>query len=369
MPRVQSKRKRYTFKSSYKRKSKNLRGVKKFIRLLAISISGLFFFCIAFYLYTLTQNIKKPFANASDGVDFSEKSYDSTRPFNILAIELKNIEDRASDIVSLYIYHLDTIDSKSFLLKVPVNVNVEYPRSLEEPIPIYKFYSLGNAGNESSGVELTGGFIRNYLAINADGYIIYDKNTVAALKDLGINFNKENIPDSIKYSDFLKISKLFEISRKMILSDLTSVEIIRLVGDIKNISNTSYEYVELEDSNMNDPKEFDSYWQELSNYTEIHSERLSVTILNGTSVDGVASWGARTVKNVKGIVLEVGNYSKGSDSNIIYTSLEKSALLDYVVNLHNVKEIRRPEDFEYDPFLAKRSDILLLLGKQTLSDF
>ncbi|HHH14146.1 MAG TPA: hypothetical protein ENJ78_00375, partial [candidate division WWE3 bacterium] len=289
MPARKYKRRTYKYTAKYKRRSKRLKRIKKVIRIFSFSIIGLVLSSIAFYLYTLTINLQKPFASASGGIDFNKTSYNSTKPFNLLLAEVSDTKDLHSDILDLYVFRIEPMNKKVVLIRIPVNTYTYLNKAIGEGY-ISKLYSLGNYSNKKLGYEYTINFLKRTLAINIDGYVFYDTEALNRFKSLNIKVNKEDLPDSIKYSYFLKISDLFNISRNNLLSDLNSMEIFKILSDTKSVSKDNYVYKELTASELSSPKEFDFFWQNNTEYTSIFSERLLVTVLNSTDTPGLATW-------------------------------------------------------------------------------
>lgn len=364
MPVRRVTRRSYNYRSKYKRRSKKLQAIKKVVRLFSFSITGLVLFSVAFYLYTLTQNLSKPFAYASNGADSNSVAYDSSKPFNVLFIGLDNKEDSSSQIISLYLYHLDPIENKSVLFEIPTNITVQTPIKNDD-VEISELYKIGNLMYREEGVVNVTNFVQRYFAIDVDGYIIYDKKSVEALNDLGMTITPDNLSDSIKYSYFLHVSSIFSFSRQHLLSDLNSIEAFKILSDSKNVG-LSQKFIKLNSDDVKNTGDFDNIWQKETSYSQIHKERYQVTILNSTSVPGLAGWGARYIQNSKGIVLEVGNYEELQHKNVVYSALQGSKLLSALNNYFEVDQVLLPSDFKPDPFLAERSDIILVLGEKAI---
>lgn len=364
MPAPRKARKKYTYRGSYKKRSSKFKGLKKLFRLMGFSITGLVLFATAFYLYTLTENLRNPFAKASDGVDYTDKSYDSTDPFNIMIVDLENKNDPYSKISNLYIYHIDPVNNRGVVFDIPTDVDIDFLSVNDEKNNISGLYGVGNLYEDTRGIKILYNFVKGQFSILPNAYIIYDAKSKEDFKRFGIDIDINNLGDSIKYSYFLKVSNLFDFSRKDVLSDLSSIEMVKIIGDTKNITPSSYKYIKLEKHHILNPYDFDSVWQDNTYYLDIDNERHTVTILNSTSTPGLANWGARVVKNVKGGVLEVGNHQDILNENIIYSSLDDSKLLNYLIEFYNVQSVKPSSDYTENPFLAKRSDILLVLGKK-----
>ncbi len=369
MPVRKYRKRTYRYTTKYRRRSKKIKKIKKLVRIVTFSLLGLLLSSVSFYLYTLTINLKKPFASASNGIDFNSNFYNSSKPFNVILIHVSDTRDLHSDIKQLYLFRIEPGNKKVLLVKIPVETQTYLNKTIGNGY-VSKLYSLGNYSNNKLGVQYIVNFIKKTLAINVDAYVVYDDQAINKFKDININVSSKDLPKSIKYSYFLKIGDLFNISRQNLLSDLNSVEMFKILSDTKSVSLPNYIYKELTPKELSSPKEFDFFWQNNTENKDIFYERLLVTVLNSTDTPGLAGWGSRVIKNAGANILEIGNYEEPLDSTVIYTDVnDNSALLKYLVTFYDVDLIYKPSDFKKDPFLAKRSDILLIIGKKEALDY
>lgn len=275
MPAYKSRRRKYR-RSYTSRKSKG-GGVKKLFKLISYSVSGLLFFSIAFYLYTLTQTITKPFANASNGVNLTENVYDSKKPFTILLVSLENKENPSTKLNGFYLYHIDPTVNKSSLTKFNKDVKFKVSQDSEEVVSVENIYSSADLNNRD-GLEYLIKLVKKNLAINVDAYLIYDLKSINDLEVMDILVNPQDLSSSVKYTDFLRVSKFVNYSITNILSDLSSVEILKLVSDTKSIPESNQNYHEFSNDNFSE-EGFDTLWQQNTWFESHQRDRLSVTVL------------------------------------------------------------------------------------------
>lgn len=353
----------YRYKTKYRR-SKKIKGLKKAFRLVLVSLTGLFLFATAFYIYSITLVIKKPFANASSDLDLNEQSYDSTVPFNILFIELDDLTDDYSSISNLYLLHINPVKSKMSLLKVPTSIEVVFS-STQGKGKISKLYSMGNFADEKRGAENITDFIERKFAVGIDSYVIYDGTTEEKLGALGIEIAKGELPSSLKFAYYLKLPGIFDATRQNLKSDLSTLEALKLFGDIKGIGEVDYIYSVLENDDVESPTKFDDKWQDLTQASYLNTERETVIVLNSTETAGVATWGARVVKNRGGVVIDASNQSQSFIETTIYTDNPDSEFLNYIASVVGAKKVLPKSDYTIDEFVVKRADYLIVIGENT----
>ena len=357
------KRNSYRYKTKYRR-SKNLKRVKKTFKLVLVSLTGLFLFAVAFYLYSISLVVKKPFANASSGLDLNDHSYDSVISFNVLFIQLDDLSDDYSNIQNLYLLNINPTKSKLLLLKIPTDTEIELS-STQGYGEVSKLYSMGNFADEKRGAENVTEFIQRKLAIGVDAYVIYDKNTVNSFSDLGISVKQDELPSSLKFAYYLKIPGIFDSTRKNLKSDLSTIEALKLFGDIKSISPVDYSYYKLDSDDIKNPAKFDDKWQELTLASYLNTEREKVIVLNSTETSGVATWGARVVKNRGGVVIDATNQDEHYNETVIYTDMPEDGFLKYIATVVGAKKVLPTSDYTIDDFVVKRADYLIVIGENT----
>jgi hypothetical protein len=351
----------YKYTNKYRKRNAATRRVKKVFKLTVLSVVGLLLFSVAFYLYSITLIIKRPFANASSAVDYNVESYNSTKPFNILFIELEDKEDAYSNVSSLHIYHINPLKNKGLVFEIPVNINLEYSKRLGEG-ELTKLYSMGNFGDENRGVETVTNFLEKQLAINIDGYVVYDSSLPAKLSDINISISKQGLPASIKYTTLLKIPRLFDLCRYDVFSDLSSVEALKLLTDTKVLAGGDFEFILLSKEQISNPQEFDNLWQERTATSYVKSPRVTAIVVNSTSSKGLAGWGARVIKNSGGVVIEVANQKEELKQSAMYKNIPDNDYSSFLTSYFSIDKVLSSNEYTEDTFLAKRADILIVLG-------
>ncbi|NCT55336.1 hypothetical protein GW755_00665 [bacterium] len=328
-----------------------------------MSLTGFFLLGVSYYIYVLAVNIQKPFAQASEGLDYSSQAYNSTKPANILFINLEDISATNPSVLNLHLLNVNPVDSKTLLVSIPADYNIEDYNGLGN-VPISKIFTLNSQTSFDNGLKSLVRTVETTLAININGYVIYDNQTLTLLNSAEIHLTSSDLPKNLNYSDYFKIKQLFEISRKTVKSDLNTLEFIRIIADIKD-SGSNFNYKKLDSDNLT--VSFDEAWQQGYTYEMVKKERNSVIILNSTSKSGLATWASRYVSNIGGLITELGNSEKVYAKNEIYSTLPPdNQTLGYIMSFFNVSTVKSPDEFTKDPFLAKRADILLVLGEQTV---
>ena len=356
-------RRRVTRKHTSYKRTKRYKSLKRMFRVFTMSLTGFFLLGVSYYIYVLAVNIQKPFAVASDGLDYSSQPYNSTNPANIAFIHFNDINSPSPDVLKLYVLNVNPTDSKTLLVSIPTDYQIEDYMGMGT-VTLAKIFAINSQNSSSEGLKSLIRSIETTLAININGYVIYDDKTVEMLKSANISLATGDLPKDLNYSDYLKIKQLFEISRKTVKSDLNTLEFLRIIADIKD-SDSGYMYKEFGAENLT--VDFDNAWQQNTNYEQVKKERNTVIILNSTAKPGLATWASRYVSNIGGIIAELGNSNGIYQNNEIYSDLSSdNYTLNYLKSYFNVKNVKLVSEYEEDPFLAKRSDILLVLGEQTV---
>ncbi|GIW69712.1 MAG: hypothetical protein KatS3mg101_0459 [Patescibacteria group bacterium] len=125
-----------------------------------------------------------------------------------------------------------------------------------------------------------------------------------------------------------------------------------------NISRYSVTQTDVDDSENLDGQILDMNFD-----GPISREGLSVSILNGTDIPGVASFGSRLIKNSGGRVVGVSNASINYENSYIITDIEDSVTLNYisrVLGISNVLTKKEAEKFNENEI--DRSDITVIVG-------
>lgn len=358
---------RRTRRSSYKynsyKRTKRYKSLKRLFRVFTLSITGFFLLAVSYYMYVLAINIQKPFAHASKGLSYSETTYNSTQPMNIVFVKINDLKAVEAEVYEIYLLHVNPSESATVLVKVPVDYTIENYKGMGE-VTLKKVYSLNSHNSSSDGLKSLFNALQTTLAVDIDGYLIFDEYTQTKLNDLEIGINSKDLPSSLRYSDYLKIKGIFDISSNSLRSDLSTLEVVRLIADIKD-SALNYTYKELSINNLSN--EIDVIWQEYVSYETLKKERNTIIILNSTTTPGLAGWASRYVTNLGGVITEIGNSNKIYSETYIYSNLPaENVTLNFLKNYFNVSSVRPDSEFTENVFLANRSDILLVLGEQTV---
>lgn len=348
--------------SSYKR-TKRYKRFKRLVRVFTLSLTGFFLLGVSYYIYVLAINIQKPFAQASAGLDYGSISYNSTTPINIVFVRFDSVGSLDSQVEKLYVLNVNPVESKSYLVKIPLDFNIENYKGMGT-IPFSKVYSLNSTNSSTDGARALFKAVETTLAIKINGYVLYDNQTVSGLESAGIFVGPENLPTNLSYASYLKIKDLFSISHNTVQSDLNTLEILKIISDVKESKN-NFKFTELGVEGLTSV--FDKTWVENTNYESVRKERDTITILNSTSKPGLATWASRYINNLGGVITELGNSGTLYAKNEIYSNLPADNFtLSYLKSYFNVSVIKTSDEYSENTFLANRSDILLVLGEQAV---
>ncbi len=157
-------------------------------------------------------------------------------------------------------------------------------------------------------------------------------------------------------------------SSTLMATDMSSAELLHHFSLLRLLDtsmshhlevNAAVDYVSLIDSGL----------RELNFNAPVAQEKLAVAVLNGTDVSGVASFGARVVRNAGGHVVSIDNASRTTDKSYIITDVPTSATVT-LLRAFFPDAIVIPRDMS--PFTdsqVDRADVTLVLGLDFLPHY
>lgn len=224
----------------------------------------------------------------------------------------------------------------------------------------YRIESIFDLGQlDGQGEELFTGSIENYFGLPIDGYISeinigdkVDKPENAKkyiLKNLAILFKEKGKTNLNKWD----LIRLWWFTRKIHQNKIKKVDLGQISGSLEIISADGTKVTKP------DPEKIDKIVKELFIDQKIVEEDLSLSVLNGTSLPGLAQRAARLIDNIGGRVLEIGNLSDKKNKCEIKSKKTqlRSYTLQKLIKIFNC-------DWTGEDLGDHRTEVVLILGEE-----
>ena len=339
-------------KRKYKRNSPKTVDIKKrqakirqtFAVLTLLIISICFLSGYAFY-----KKITQEFASA-----FSYQSQDllSQDLFSaaFLVVDDLDAEPLLVKKISLYIFDKDTL--KLIIYELPVDTVIDVPGKFgEEPFSHILALGLLEKYDLDASSRLLTESIFKLLAFPVDRYLLVEGEAEDFFKGLlagrlSIASEKEIYLLKERVRTDFKLNELFDIYRFV-----RSLPEDRMLGK------------EVGDTYLENPNLIDEELMDLTFDSELSREKKNIAILNGTTQQGVANFGARVIKNFGGRVVAVGNTLQTYEESIIITDDDISESTRIISQIFGIKKVILNSDaLNFDENEINRSDITIIFG-------
>lgn len=342
--------------SSGKEKKKLInRSTKRYFSQMAVG--GLIFLGAFLFLagYSLYKYLHQTFASASS---LSSYSVSNERVVALSFIEAEDINSDPVILKSLKYIIFDKENGELGVFDIPLNLMVDMTGKFGEE-EIYKAFALGALNSQSpvdDGVAAVNNAVKRIFGYKVDRYVFVDESSSQLLLDSLTGHG---------FSELLSLQAASDLKRNTV-SDLTAAEYYGLVTFAADFQNDKISNYSVTQSDINDSETLDSQMLDINFDGPVSGEGLSVSILNGTDIPGVALFGSRLVKNSGGRVVGVSNASSSHDTSYIVTDVKDSATLTYisrVLGISNVLTKKEAEKFNENEI--DRSDITVIVGFDT----
>jgi|GEM_PF-613689 len=339
--------------SSGKEKRKVInRSTKKYFSQMAVG-SVIFLGALLFLAgYSLYNYLHQTFASAA-----SVSSYSITNE-GVVTLSYIEVEDIASDPVilkTLKFLIFNKENKELSIFDIPLGLKVDMTGKFGEE-EIYKAFALGALNSKTAiddGVVAVNNVVKRIFGYKVDRYILVDESSSRILLDslTGKGF-----------SELLSLRAASDIKRNT-TSNLSAAEYYDLVTFASGVVKDNISRYSVTQTDVDDSENLDGQILDMNFDGPISREGLSVSILNGTDIPGVASFGSRLIKNSGGRVVGVSNASINYENSYIITDIEDSVTLNYisrVLGISNVLTKKEAEKFNENEI--DRSDITVIVG-------
>lgn len=296
-------------------------------------------------------------ANSNDNkntrIDFEKSN------ISILVAKLEDLNDDLSLVNDIYLININ-LDNNTFgVFDIDTTQQLKYAENLGNG-DLEKLNAITYVENEDFSDILEQTILINY-SINVDKFILIDEKFDESL-DIYLD---GNLYDVSKIKNINKVRKmLIEISANSV-SDIVSVDIIKLYNFFRNVDEKHYKT-----QAISDKKTLMKKWRSYNSISsDIQTEQVKVFIANASmnpKIPGLASWGEKVVANVGGSVMHIDNSFLELDESVIITeSLELNTykLLAKQFGINNVilKDDITPVD-GYNPEVYRTQVSIYLVG-------
>jgi hypothetical protein len=332
------------------------RGNKKAIYRTLLALS-LFLFSLVFLGgYFAYQRLNKSFASALDSSSDSYSAISDQFPTLVYAV-VPDLKSNPLIILDLKYLVFDKSNKKVLAYSIPVEYKFDIAGKYGEE-EISKVLALGALNSEhplEDGTRILKNSILKIFGFKVDKFLLTSSNSRSLFDDL---LGNGSFLDLLKLKDFMKVGDEFR-------TDLTLEEFYSLFTFVKSIPNDRLLNKVLVPGDLIDPTILDSSFEDIGLDSYISQESKSISVLNGTDISGVASLGARVVKNMGGRVVALGNADKTYSLSVIVADDPNSQTCRFLSRVFNIKNIVNKTGNYVQEHEVDRSDIVIIMGFDT----
>lgn len=257
-------------------------------------------------------------------------------------------------LTKLELVMIDTRSSREYIYDIPVDMEYDIPGkfSNEEIKKILAFGSLYD--EENNGNELLLDLVLKMFGFRSDKFILADVSYEKLFDDYIRNGNYLSFADPSLIDDF----------SKNVDTNLSLKELYQLGGIVSVIPGdrvTDKKYISTYTKN---PEILDKEIQEFTIASPLNNEKFSIAVLNGTTKEGVAGFGARVIRNLGGRIVVISNTNREIKESVIYAEEPGSETVNVIADVLGIKKVipKQETDPAVNPDITDRSDIIVILG-------
>lgn len=345
----------HTISSGKKKKKLINRSTKRYFSQMVVGslvFLGAFLFLAG---YTLYNYLHQTFASASS---LSSYSVSNERVVALSFIEAESINSDPIILKSLKYMIFDEENKELSVFDIPLKLKVDMTGKFGEE-EIYKAFALGALNSKTpvdDGVAAVNKAVKRIFGYKVDRYVFVDESSSQLLLD--------SLTGS-GFSELLSLRAAADL-KKDTLSNLTAAEYYNLAAFARDVGKDKISNYSVTQSDIDDSENLDSQILDINFDGPISIEGLSVSILNGTDIPGVALFGSRLVKNSGGRVVGASNASLSYDTSYIVTDIKDSSTLNYISRVLGISNVlTKMEAEKFNENEVDRSDITVIVGFDT----
>lgn len=302
-------------------------------------------FLLGFFVY---RNLNQNFASASSydnySLEYPSFVYLVVDDFHASSITLKKLN----------FVILDEQSTKAFVFELPLNIPLDLPGKYTG-MPLSKLFLLGGLNTENKldgGLSLIDTTVFKIFGFDISNFIIVEEPLDGVFSNL---LNGKEVfpfggltPLNMRESFYTSYSLKDFYQTQKFLASLPSSSITRTV---------------LNSDQLHTPTYIDDQLSSMTMSSNISNEKKTISVLNGTSVSGVATLSSRVISNIGGRVVAIENASSEYPNTLLISDDLDSETVAYIKKSFGIERgyTKQEASFVKEDAMS-RSDIIVVIG-------
>jgi len=303
-------------------------------------------FLSSFFIY---KNLNQNFASAS--------SYDTYIPeyptFAYLVVN--DFDSKATVLKKLEFIVMDKESNKVFIFELPINIELDLLGKYSS-MSLEQIFLLGGLNTENKlegGVTAINTNLLKIFGFDVTNFIVVEEGISPTLDRLLVE-GKEIFPFGGLTPSVMKHSFY------------TNYELKDFYQTQKFMTNVPFENIvrsNLTSDQISTPVSLDNLLSDMTMPSSISKDKKTISVLNGTSVSGIATLSSRILSNIGGRVVAIENAtSKYTDTMLISDDLD-SQTVAYIKKSFGINRVYTKQEAGFiNEDVLSRSDITLIIG-------
>lgn len=346
-----------------KKKSGSTKGTKKIINrstkkyFSQMAVGGVVFLSSFVFLggYLVYKYLNQTFASASTP---SSYSISGEKVVTLSFIEAESINSDPVILKSLKYIIFDKNNDKVNVFDVPLTLQVDVAGRFGQE-EVSKIFALGALNSQTpleDGIVAVDNTLSKIFGYAVDRYVLVDSEYAEILLESITGHGLSEVLNLQTASDL----------KQATVSDLSIREYQSLASFSSKIPGDNVSSYSVAQEDINDTEKIDNQVSGINFDGDISKEGLSVSVLNGTDISGIASLGSRFISNAGGRVVAVSNASGKYDKSLIVSDMKDSDTVNYLSRVLGVETLISKSAAEnYHENVIDRSDITVIIGFDT----
>lgn len=313
-------------------------------------ISCTFFLSLTFLIgFLLHKKLNENFVSAD-----SYTSYITDYP-SVAYIVVNDFEATPIQLNKVNFLLLDKNSNKVLIFEIPLDVEINLPGKYAD-MPIRDIFALGGLNSEDKlkgGVDLLNTTLFKIFGFAVSDYILVEDSLSPDIDKL-VYEGRYVFPFGGMSLDDLNSSFRTSFSLK---------HFYQTQDFLSKLPTDRFIYTRLDESRLANTRALDDILEDLTLSSNIALEKKTISVLNGTTLPGVASLGSRVIKNMGGRVVSIENALENYSNTVLVVDDVDSFTVAYIKKAFNIEKVYTKEEA---PFIKEsalsRSDITLILG-------
>lgn len=302
-------------------------------------------FLLSFFVY---RNLNQNFASASSydnySLEYPSFVYLVVDDFHASSITLKKLN----------FVILDEQSNKAFVFDLPLNIPLDLPGKYTG-MPLSKLFLLGGLNTENKldgGLSLIDTTVFKIFGFDISNFIIVEEPLDGAFSN--IFSGKEAFP----FGGLTPIAMRDSFYTSYSLKDFYQTQKFLASLPSGSITRTS-----LSSDQLHIPNYIDDLLSGMTMSSNISNEKKTISVLNGTSVSGVATLSSRVISNIGGRVVAIENASSEYSNTLIISDDLDSETVAYIKKSFGIDRVYTKQEASFVKEDAmSRSDIIVVIG-------